>query len=63
MEKLDEQLELDLKAYHAAGTSLAFYLLHKRFTYVTINHIGEVVCRDDKHTKILKNPEFPLKGN
>ena len=59
MEKLDEQLELDLKSYHAAGTSLAFYLLHKRFTYVTTNHIGEVVCRDDKHRKILKKRRIP----
>lgn len=49
-----DELELDLKAYHGAGTAVAFYLLHKRFTYVTINHMGEVVYRDDKHRKILK---------
>jgi hypothetical protein len=59
MEEPDEQLELDLKAYHGAGTAVAFYLLHKRFTYVTINHIGEVVYRDDKHRKILKKRRIP----
>lgn len=59
MQKLNEQLELDLRAYHAAGTSVAFHLLHKRFTYVTIDHIGEVVCKDDKLTKILKKRRIP----
>jgi len=61
MKELDyDELELDLKAYHGAGTAVAFYLLHKRFTYVTINHIGEVVYRDDKHIKILKfKRKFP----
>lgn len=59
MEEPDEQLELDLKAYHAAGTAVAFYLLHKRFTYVTINHLGEVVYRGEKHKKILKKRRIP----
>jgi hypothetical protein len=49
-----DQLELDLKTYHGAGTAAAFYLLHKRFTYLTMNHIGEVVYWDDKHRNILK---------
>jgi len=59
MEETDEQLELDLKAYHAAGTAVAFYLLHKRFTYITINHIGEVVYRGEKHREILKKRRIP----
>ena len=49
-----DELALDVRAYHGAGTAVAFYLLHKRFTYVTINHMGEVVYRNDKHRKILK---------
>lgn len=49
-----DELELDLKAYHGAGTAVAFYLLHKRFTYVTMNQIRDAVCFGDKYRKILK---------
>jgi hypothetical protein len=49
-----DELELDLKAYHGAGTAVAFYLLHKRFTYVTMNQIRDAVYFGDKHRKILK---------
>ena len=49
-----DELELDLKAYHGAGTAVAFYLLHKRFTYVTMNQIRNAVYFGDKHRKILK---------
>lgn len=62
MKENDEQLELDLKTYHGAGTAVAFYLLHKRFTYVTINHIGEVVYRGEKHREILKKRRIPSEG-
>jgi hypothetical protein len=57
-----DELELDLKAYHGAGTAVAFYLLHKRFTYVTINHIGEVVYRGEKHREILKKRRILSEG-
>jgi hypothetical protein len=59
MKQPDDELELDLKAYHGAGTAVAFYLLHKRFTYVTINQIGEVVYLGDKHMKFLKKRSIP----
>jgi len=49
-----DELELDLRAYHGAGTAVAFYLLHKRFTYVTMNQIRDAVYFGDKHRKILK---------
>jgi hypothetical protein len=62
MKEPDEQLELDLKTYHGAGTAVAFYLLHKRFTYVTINHIGEVVYRGEKHREILKKRRILSEG-
>jgi hypothetical protein len=54
-----DELELDLKAYHGAGTVLAFYLLHKRFTYVTINKIGEVVYSGDEHMEFLRKRKIP----
>lgn len=54
MEELEEQLELDLKAYHAAGTAVAFYLLHKRFTCVTINQIRDAVYFAGKQRNIFK---------
>ena len=54
-----DELELDLKAYHGAGTAVAFYLLHKRFTYVTINQIGEVLYLGDKHMEFLKKRSIP----
>lgn len=59
MKKQDDELELDLKAYHGAGTAVAFYLLHKRFTYVTISHIGEVVYLGDNHMKFLRKKRIP----
>ncbi len=49
MKQADEKLGLDIAAYHGAGTALAFYLLHKRFTYVTINKIGKVAYLGDEH--------------
>jgi hypothetical protein len=59
MKEPDDELELDLKAYHGAGTAVAFYLLHKRFTYVTINQIGDVVYLGDKHMEFLKKRSIP----
>ena len=56
-----DELELDLKAYHGAGTAVACYLLHKRFTYVTINQIGEVVYLRDEHMEFLKKRRIPSK--
>jgi hypothetical protein len=59
MKEPDSELDLDLKAYHGSGTAVAFYLLHKRFTYVTINQIGEVVYLGDKHMEFLKRRSIP----
>jgi hypothetical protein len=39
---------------HGAGTAVAFYLLHRRFKYVTMNQIRDAVYFGDKHRKILK---------
>ena len=54
-----DELELDLKAYHGADTDVAFYLLHKRFTYVTINQMRKVVYLGDKHMEFLKKRRIP----
>jgi hypothetical protein len=49
-----DALEFDLMAYHGAGTAVASYLLHKRFTYVTMNQIRDAVYFGDKRRNILK---------
>lgn len=54
MNESDEERRSEVTAYHEAGHAVAFYLLHKKFKYVTISPKGEIVYQERKHKEILK---------
>jgi len=59
MKEPDKQKRSEITAYHEAGHAVAFYLLHKRFKYVTIEPEGEEWGKIIYRQKILKLSTIP----
>ncbi len=59
MKERDEERRSEITAYHEAGHAVAFYLLHKRFKYVTIKPEGEKWGEIVYNKKILKQHTIP----